>query len=95
MIAVRVDDHVCADLQALVQARGEGSRQPPITGMGHHVLDPQLASQLGRPVRAPVIDHDQLDRVEASQLSRQVIHGPAQRLGLIEAWDLNGQFHPV
>ena len=79
VVGVGVDDDVGAELEAGVEARLEGGREPLVVGQPDDVLDALLARDLDRAVGRAVVDDQQLDRVEAVDLARQV--GDRRRQG--------------
>ena len=93
VVGVGVDDDVGAELQAGVEPGLEAGREALVVGQPDDVLDPALAGDLDRAVGRAVVDHEQLDRVEAVDRARQVGDRRRQRLLLVQAGDLDDQLH--
>jgi hypothetical protein len=56
------------------------------------VIDAALTRDFGRPVRAAVVDHEPLDRIDAGDVTGQRGECFWERCPLIEAWDLDDKF---
>jgi hypothetical protein len=80
VVGVGVDDHVGTGLERSVEPGHERRREPSIAGMADHVVDAELAGQLGRSVGAAVVDHQPLDHVEPGTSRREVGDGGRERL---------------
>ena len=91
VVGVGVDDVVGAQLQRGVDAGGEGGGQPLAAAEAHHVVDAAGAGDLGRAVARAVVDHQPLDDVDAGHGGRQIAQRAGQRLGLVQARDLDDQ----
>ena len=91
VVGVGVDDDVGAELQAGVEPGLEAGREPLVVGQPDDVLDPAFARHLDRAIGRAVVDHEQLDRVEAVEGARQVGDRRRQRLFLVQAGDLDDQ----
>jgi hypothetical protein len=78
---------------ASVEPGLERRREPAVVRMGHHVVDAQLASDLGGAIGRTVVDDQPLDDVDARHLSWQGGQRGRQRRLLVEARDLDHQLH--
>ena len=72
VVGVGVDDDVGAELQAGVEPRLEAGGEALVVGQADDVLDPALAGDLDRAVGAAVVDHQQLDLVDAGRAAGEV-----------------------
>ena len=70
VVGVGVDDDVGAELEAGVEAGLEAGREALVVGQADDVLDPVLAGDLDRAVGRAVVDHQQLDLVDARRSAR-------------------------
>ena len=93
VVGVGVDDDVGAELQAGVEPRLEARREALVVGQADDVLDPVLAGDLDRAVGRAVVDDQQLDRVDALDLARDVGDRGGEGRLLVEAGDLDDQLH--
>jgi hypothetical protein len=70
VVGVGVDDHVGAELQRRVDPGLEAGRETLVVRQPHEVLDAVRARDGDGLVGRAVVDHEQLDGVEAVDLSR-------------------------
>ena len=91
VVGVGVDDVVGAQLERGVDAGSEGRGQPLAAAEADHVVDAAGAGDLGRAVARAVVDHQPLDDVDAGDGGRQVAQRAGERLGLVQARDLDDQ----
>ena len=93
VVGVGVDDEVGAALERGVDAGRERRRQPLVAAQPDDVIDAARARDVRRAVARPVVDDQDLDDVDAGDRSRQIGERRRQRLRLVEARDLDDQFH--
>ena len=93
VVRVGVDDDVGAQLQAGVEAGLEGGGKALVVGEPHDVAHAARTRDLDGPVRGAVVDHEPFHLVDAGDLARKVGERFGQRAFLVEAGDLNDEFH--
>jgi phosphatidyl-myo-inositol dimannoside synthase len=92
VIRIRVDDDICSEKQAGLDAGHKSLGKAAIHGVPHDMVNPQLPSDFGSVVSRTIVDDKPLHTVEPIDSARQIIQCDAERIGLIEAGDLNDQF---
>jgi hypothetical protein len=95
IVTVGVDDDICAQAKAGIDAGAEGAGQAAVPRMADVVVDPGRPRDLCGAVGGAVIDHQDLDDIDALDPPRNVRHRLWQRLLLVEARDLDDEFHCV
>ena len=93
IVCISVDYDIGAQPQARIESGHEANRQAAVHRMAHHMVNAVLACDLRRIVGRSVIDDQPFHRVEASDFTGQVSQRDSQCLGLIEAGDLDDEFH--
>ncbi len=93
VVGVGVDDHVGAELQARVESRLEPGGKALVVGQADDVVDAVVARDRDRPVGRAVVDDQPLDLIEPLDLAREVGQRQREGLLLVEARDLDDEFH--
>jgi hypothetical protein len=93
VVCVRVDDHVRPELERGVEPGLEAPSETLVVRQAHDVVDAVLARDLDRAVGRAVVDHQELDHVEAWHLARQLGQRDGERRLLVLAGDLDDQLH--
>ena len=92
IVGVGVDDEIGVLLQRRVDAGHERRRQPLVPRQPHDVMDAVRARDVGGAVLGAVVDDEDLDHVDAGHGRRQVCQRGRQRVGLVQARNLDDQF---
>ena len=95
VVGVGVHDHVGAELQRGVHAGLECARQPLVVRQAHDVADAVGARDGDRVIARPVVDHENLDRIEPGKLAGEVGERRRKLLRLVLAGNLDDQLHRV
>ena len=95
IVAIGVYDDVGAELEAGVEPRFEGVPQAAVSRKLDDVVDAVLAGQLGGAVGRAVVDDEDLDRVDTTDLPRDVSQCVWKGPLFVEAGDLDDQLHRI
>jgi hypothetical protein len=96
IVRVGVDDVVGIELQRGVETRGKRRREAFASPETDDVLHAVSARDLDRVVGRAVVDHENLDAIDARNLARHVGQRGRQRRRLVEARDLDNELgHPT
>ncbi len=89
VVAVGVDDDVGSERERGLEAGFERRRESPAPRGALHVLDPVPLRDFRRSVGRAVVDHQDLDLVEALDRAGDLGEGRGKGLGFVEAGDLD------
>ncbi len=95
VVGVGVDDVVRAQRECAVDARAERGRQTLVAAEPHDVRDAVGARDLRRAIPRAIVDDERLDDVDAGNRRRQIAQRLRQRLGLVEARNLDDELRHV
>src|SRR5690606_345291 len=90
-VGIGVDDDVRARGESRVDSAAEGGGEAPVAAMAHDVLHAPPASDLGGGVRAPIVDHEEFDRVDAVDPPGQGGDGVGKGASFVETRNLDDQ----
>jgi hypothetical protein len=93
VVRVRVDDHVCAKLQARVETGLERRCEALVVGQADDVVDSVGACDIDRVVGRTIVDDQPLDEVEPRNLPRETAQRGRELAFLVETGNLDDQFH--
>ena len=82
-----------ATMSGMVETGGKGPRQPLMIRKAHHLVHAVRLGDGGGAVGAAVVDDDDLDLVDATDLPRQRREGLGKGFLLVQTGDLDHQFH--
>ncbi|OPZ67140.1 MAG: hypothetical protein BWY83_02694 [bacterium ADurb.Bin478] len=95
VIGVGVDNQIRAQPQTGVQAGGKAGGQSLIAIQAHDMVNAQLPRDLHRFILAAVVDHQNLDGIDALDLAGQVRQRDRQGLRFVITGNLNDQLHLI
>ena len=92
VVSVGVDNDVSAEGEAFVEPNSERAGQSEIGFVPDNVINAQLSCNLRRSIRRAVIDYKELDRIDSSNVLRNIAYRFRQRTFLIVTGYLNDEF---
>ena len=92
IVAVGIDDDICAFPERIIHARREGVPEAPVGRKPDQVVDTVIEGHLCGSVSTPIIDDQDLDRIDPIDLAGQVAERGGEGGLFIEARNLDDQF---
>ena len=93
VVAIGVDDDVRTLAQGFLDPARETAREAAIGAVLHDVVDTETPRDLDRAVGRTVVDHEDLDLVDARNAARKIDERLREGLLLVQARYLDDQFH--